>query len=169
MDVLVKLETWHTSSLLFTFWSRGFLLKKKKKSFPQAMMYVLCFRMRSILEIPRLKSQLLLMPIGSILTHRLSPLKVNWLTPWSLLVFIFCYKFVCLLLLSLKSTLEGVNMFCNPIYMESGCLKHQIYNFITFHFMWENNNHPHGHLTYALSYKYLEVHILALEIDAFLL
>ncbi|XP_022973839.1 RNA polymerase I-specific transcription initiation factor RRN3-like [Cucurbita maxima] len=42
----------------------------------QAIMYVLCFRMRSILEIPRLKSQLLLMPIGRILTHRLSPLKV---------------------------------------------------------------------------------------------
>ncbi|XP_023007143.1 RNA polymerase I-specific transcription initiation factor RRN3-like [Cucurbita maxima] len=42
----------------------------------QAIMYVLCFRMRSILEIPRLKSQLLLMPIGSILTHRLGPLKV---------------------------------------------------------------------------------------------
>ncbi|XP_038896673.1 RNA polymerase I-specific transcription initiation factor RRN3-like [Benincasa hispida] len=42
----------------------------------QAIMYVLCFRMRSILEIPRLKSQLLLMPIGPVLTHRLSPLKV---------------------------------------------------------------------------------------------
>ncbi|KAL0547829.1 hypothetical protein IC582_012258 [Cucumis melo] len=42
----------------------------------QAIMYVLCFRMRSILEIPRLKSQLLLMPIGPLLTHRLSPLKV---------------------------------------------------------------------------------------------
>lgn len=42
----------------------------------QAIMYVLCFWMRRILEIPRLKSQLLLMPIGPILTHRLAPLKV---------------------------------------------------------------------------------------------
>ncbi|KAK3034197.1 hypothetical protein RJ639_034337 [Escallonia herrerae] len=42
----------------------------------QAIMYVLCFRMRSILGVPRLKSQLFLMPIGAILTHPLNPLKV---------------------------------------------------------------------------------------------
>ncbi|KAK3013658.1 hypothetical protein RJ639_008529 [Escallonia herrerae] len=42
----------------------------------QAFMYVLCFRMRSILGVPRLKSQLFLMPIGAILTHPLNPLKV---------------------------------------------------------------------------------------------
>ncbi|KAK2977155.1 hypothetical protein RJ640_027768 [Escallonia rubra] len=42
----------------------------------QAIMYVLCFRMRSILGVPRLKSQLFLMPIAGILTHPLNPLKV---------------------------------------------------------------------------------------------
>ncbi|KAK0604176.1 hypothetical protein LWI29_012855 [Acer saccharum] len=42
----------------------------------QAIMYVLCFRMRSIMDIPRLKSQLLLMPLGTILKHELNPLKV---------------------------------------------------------------------------------------------
>lgn len=40
-------------------------------------MYVLCFRMRSIMDIPRLKSQLLLMPIETILKHDLNPLKVS--------------------------------------------------------------------------------------------
>lgn len=42
----------------------------------QAMMYVLCFRMRSIMSIPRLKSQLFLMPIETILKHKSDPLKV---------------------------------------------------------------------------------------------
>lgn len=42
----------------------------------QAVMYVLCFRMRSIMEIPRLKAQLLLMPLESLLRHPLTPLKV---------------------------------------------------------------------------------------------
>ncbi|KAJ4714018.1 RNA polymerase I-specific transcription initiation factor RRN3-like [Melia azedarach] len=42
----------------------------------QAIMYVLCFRMRSIMDIPRLKCQLLLMPLETILRHELNPLKV---------------------------------------------------------------------------------------------
>ncbi|KAL8545574.1 hypothetical protein ACS0TY_005640 [Phlomoides rotata] len=42
----------------------------------QATMYVLCFRMRQMLVIPRLKSQLLLMRIEDILGHPLSPLQV---------------------------------------------------------------------------------------------
>ncbi|XP_024033749.1 RNA polymerase I-specific transcription initiation factor RRN3 isoform X3 [Citrus clementina] len=42
----------------------------------QAIMYVLCFRMRSIMDIPRLKSQLLLMPLETVLKHDLNPLKV---------------------------------------------------------------------------------------------
>lgn len=46
-------------------------------SSPQAIMYVLCFRMRSIMDIPRLKSQLLLMPLETVLKHDLNPLKVN--------------------------------------------------------------------------------------------
>ncbi|KAJ0096988.1 hypothetical protein Patl1_29322 [Pistacia atlantica] len=45
-------------------------------SAPQAIMYVLCFRMRSIMDVPRLKSQLLLMPLETILKHELNPLKV---------------------------------------------------------------------------------------------
>ncbi|KAH9710480.1 RNA polymerase I specific transcription initiation factor RRN3 protein [Citrus sinensis] len=42
----------------------------------QAIMYVLCFRMRSIMDIPRLKSRLLLMPLETVLKHDLNPLKV---------------------------------------------------------------------------------------------
>ncbi|XP_031269296.1 RNA polymerase I-specific transcription initiation factor RRN3 isoform X1 [Pistacia vera] len=42
----------------------------------QAIIYVLCFRMRSIMDVPRLKSQLLLMPLETILKHELNPLKV---------------------------------------------------------------------------------------------
>ena len=42
----------------------------------QAIMYVLCFRMRSLMDIPRLKMQLLNMPIEPILKHKLRPLKV---------------------------------------------------------------------------------------------
>ncbi|KAM7523936.1 hypothetical protein LguiA_013838 [Lonicera macranthoides] len=42
----------------------------------QAIMYVLCFRMRSMLGVPRLRSQLSLMPIDAILKHPLNPLKV---------------------------------------------------------------------------------------------
>ncbi|XP_030535855.1 RNA polymerase I-specific transcription initiation factor rrn3 isoform X2 [Rhodamnia argentea] len=42
----------------------------------QAIMYVLCFRMTSIMSIPRLKSQLFLMPIETILKHKSDPLKV---------------------------------------------------------------------------------------------
>ncbi|KAH9662234.1 RNA polymerase I specific transcription initiation factor RRN3 protein [Citrus sinensis] len=41
-----------------------------------AIMYVLCFRMRSIMDIPRLKSRLLLMPLETVLKHDLNPLKV---------------------------------------------------------------------------------------------
>ncbi|CAN6869004.1 unnamed protein product [Brassica oleracea] len=39
----------------------------------QAIMYVLCFRMRSILDVPRF--QLLLTPLESVLYHKLNPLK----------------------------------------------------------------------------------------------
>ncbi|KAL0357315.1 UNVERIFIED_CONTAM: putative protein C36E8.1 [Sesamum calycinum] len=42
----------------------------------QATMYVLCFRMRQMLAIPRLKSQLCLMRIEDILGHPLKPLQV---------------------------------------------------------------------------------------------
>ncbi|XP_021907753.1 RNA polymerase I-specific transcription initiation factor RRN3 [Carica papaya] len=42
----------------------------------QAIMYVLCFRMRSIMDIPRLKSQLSILPLELILKHKLNPLKV---------------------------------------------------------------------------------------------
>lgn len=42
----------------------------------QAIMYVLCFRMRSLLDVPRLKLQLLNMPMEPIWKHKLNPLKV---------------------------------------------------------------------------------------------
>lgn len=42
----------------------------------QAIMYVLCFRMWSMMSIPRLKSQLFLMPLETILKHKSDPLKV---------------------------------------------------------------------------------------------
>ncbi|KAI9109672.1 hypothetical protein K1719_019302 [Acacia pycnantha] len=42
----------------------------------QAIMYMLCFRMRSLMDVPRLKLQLLNMPLEPILKHRLSPLTV---------------------------------------------------------------------------------------------
>ncbi|XP_031373298.1 RNA polymerase I-specific transcription initiation factor rrn3 isoform X2 [Punica granatum] len=42
----------------------------------QAIMYVLCFRMRSLVNVPWLKSQLSQMPLESILKHRLNPLMV---------------------------------------------------------------------------------------------
>ncbi|XP_024963755.1 RNA polymerase I-specific transcription initiation factor rrn3 [Cynara cardunculus var. scolymus] len=42
----------------------------------QAIMYVLCFRLRSILAIPPLKSQLVNMPLEQILKHSLNPLEV---------------------------------------------------------------------------------------------
>ncbi|KAG8048948.1 hypothetical protein GUJ93_ZPchr0009g2367 [Zizania palustris] len=42
----------------------------------QTIMYILCFRLRSIMEYPNLKSQLFNMPFGYILTHPLEPLKV---------------------------------------------------------------------------------------------
>ncbi|XP_022740014.1 RNA polymerase I-specific transcription initiation factor RRN3 isoform X1 [Durio zibethinus] len=41
----------------------------------QAIMYVLCFRMKVFMDVPRLKSQLL-MPLEQILKHKLNPLKV---------------------------------------------------------------------------------------------
>lgn len=40
-------------------------------------MYVLCFRMRSLMDVPRLKMQLLNMPMEQIWKHKLSPLKVR--------------------------------------------------------------------------------------------
>ncbi|XP_022897900.1 RNA polymerase I-specific transcription initiation factor RRN3-like [Olea europaea var. sylvestris] len=42
----------------------------------QAIMYVLCFRMKSIISVPRLRSQLRLMRIEDILRHPLKPLQV---------------------------------------------------------------------------------------------
>ncbi|CAM0909564.1 unnamed protein product [Alopecurus aequalis] len=42
----------------------------------QAVMYVLCFRLRSIMDYPNLKLELFHMPFGFILTHPLDPLKV---------------------------------------------------------------------------------------------
>ncbi|KAH9662237.1 RNA polymerase I specific transcription initiation factor RRN3 protein [Citrus sinensis] len=52
------------------------VLNTYKSKFAQAIMYVLCFRMRSIMDIPRLKSRLLLMPLETVLKHDLNPLKV---------------------------------------------------------------------------------------------
>ncbi|XP_020102675.1 RNA polymerase I-specific transcription initiation factor RRN3-like [Ananas comosus] len=42
----------------------------------QAMMYILCFRMRSIMDYPDLRSLLFHMPLGFVLSHALDPLKV---------------------------------------------------------------------------------------------
>ncbi|XP_015967676.1 uncharacterized protein LOC107491346 [Arachis duranensis] len=42
----------------------------------QALMYMLCFRMRSLMDAPRLKMQLLNMPMEPILQHKLNSLKV---------------------------------------------------------------------------------------------
>ena len=42
----------------------------------QAIMYILCFRMRSLMEVPRLKMQLIKMPMELIWKHKLNPLKV---------------------------------------------------------------------------------------------
>ncbi|KAG1364208.1 RNA polymerase I-specific transcription initiation factor RRN3 [Cocos nucifera] len=42
----------------------------------QAVMYVLCFHMRSIMDVPNLKSLLFHVPLSSILCHPLDPLKV---------------------------------------------------------------------------------------------
>lgn len=40
-------------------------------------MYVLCFRMKSIIDIPRLKSQISAMPLRQIFVNHLEPFKVN--------------------------------------------------------------------------------------------
>ncbi|GAU41595.1 hypothetical protein TSUD_196640 [Trifolium subterraneum] len=42
----------------------------------QAIMYILCFRMRSLMDIPRLKIRLIKMPMEQIWKHKLNPLKV---------------------------------------------------------------------------------------------
>lgn len=42
----------------------------------QAIMYVLCFRMKSIIDIPRLKSQISAMPLRQIFVNHLEPFKV---------------------------------------------------------------------------------------------
>ncbi|KAM7253605.1 hypothetical protein ACFE04_021759 [Oxalis oulophora] len=42
----------------------------------QGIMYVLCFRMKSIMDVPRLKAQLLHMPLEQILHHKMNPLQV---------------------------------------------------------------------------------------------
>lgn len=47
----------------------------------QAIMYILCFRMRSMLGIPRTESQLSRLPMRAILKHSLNPLKVKSLSP----------------------------------------------------------------------------------------
>lgn len=67
-------------SMEFIFWCNSYLMVSCVYicfSVLQAIMYVLCFRMRSILDVPRLKSQLLSLPIDSILKHNLIPLKVR--------------------------------------------------------------------------------------------
>lgn len=53
---------------LVSWWSNSVL---------QAIMYVLCFRMKSLMDVPRFKSQLLLMPLEPVLKHKLDPLKVR--------------------------------------------------------------------------------------------
>lgn len=61
----------------FSFWA----FRKAKLSVPsmhwQAVMYVLCFRMRLLMEVPHLKYQLFHMPLEPILCHPLDPLKVG--------------------------------------------------------------------------------------------
>ncbi|KAJ6808107.1 RNA polymerase I-specific transcription initiation factor RRN3-like [Iris pallida] len=42
----------------------------------QAVMYILCFRMRSLIDVPNLKSQLVHLPLELVLRHPLDPLKV---------------------------------------------------------------------------------------------
>ncbi|KAM2063476.1 hypothetical protein ACFX16_027010 [Malus domestica] len=42
----------------------------------QAIMYLLCFRMRSMMDVPLLKSWLLCLPLESVLNNKLSPLQV---------------------------------------------------------------------------------------------
>lgn len=42
----------------------------------QAIMYILCFRMKSLMEVPRLKVKLIKMPMEIIWKHKLNPLKV---------------------------------------------------------------------------------------------
>ncbi|XP_027907868.1 RNA polymerase I-specific transcription initiation factor RRN3-like [Vigna unguiculata] len=42
----------------------------------QAIMYIMCFRMRSLMDVPRLRLQLLNMPMEAIWKHKLCPLKV---------------------------------------------------------------------------------------------
>ena len=43
----------------------------------QAIMYLLCFRMRSMMDDPQLKPWLVRLPLESILNNKLSPLKVR--------------------------------------------------------------------------------------------
>ncbi|KAL8192493.1 hypothetical protein R6Q57_027678 [Mikania cordata] len=52
------------------------VLNAYKSKFVQAVMYVICFRMRSILATFQLKSQLLNMPLEQIFKHPLDPLEV---------------------------------------------------------------------------------------------
>lgn len=58
-------------------WLHLFKLSFESVLWPQAIMYVLCFRMRSILDVPRFRSQLT--PLESILMHKLNPLRVSFL------------------------------------------------------------------------------------------
>jgi len=50
-------------------------------------MYILCFRMRSLMDIPRLKLKLLNMPMEAIWKHKLSPLKVRDLLVFMVRIF----------------------------------------------------------------------------------
>lgn len=62
----------------------------------QAVMYVLCFRLRSIMDYPNLKLQLFQMRIQNILAHPLEPLKVcitlptTFTVPFSSHALVFC-------------------------------------------------------------------------------
>ncbi|BAT75281.1 hypothetical protein VIGAN_01311600 [Vigna angularis var. angularis] len=53
----------------------------------QAIMYILCFRFRSSMDIRRLKLQLLNIPMDKIWKHKLSPLNVRDLLVFMLRVF----------------------------------------------------------------------------------
>jgi len=50
-------------------------------------MYILCFRMRSLMDVPRLRLQLLNMPMEAIWKHKLCPLKVRHFLVVTMMVF----------------------------------------------------------------------------------
>ncbi|KAL3625152.1 hypothetical protein CASFOL_030606 [Castilleja foliolosa] len=76
VDMLASVVNW---CLLYCKNQGGDINQKAHKVFYaacQAIMYVLCFRMRQIVAVPRLKSQLQRMHIEDILGHPLKPLQV---------------------------------------------------------------------------------------------